>query len=395
MAFSMFFSIGCNNLGPLPAIVPLEDSIREIINSKGVNYNFLEDRLYRDKMEGLVNFLAENKHISNGSFLLANLSDDNIPEIIVFEEKDPSNKKDTGHISVYAFDGSKYNLLDRVSMNYDIGNYTIKAGYIAPTTKGFYVNNRVAGNCGITYGFTLVDGRLINIFDEKKINLVSSIGENPIEDIDQNGILNFSIAMDNPEINREGEKVLIWYEWDGLNGGKKVLVEYYDSNGLIIEGTSSSQRIDELEESIYNPNNLVFNNLLNTYSSSISSEYRDYLILKRAYILNKDYYDLIGNEINLKLNKLSEDIVSIEKYLFKYPYSDNIDELVGYLNFYRSKLLVNPIDYSQEEFNLILIQMENLKNLYDNFYLSSILDSYITSFRTLEPLNLDSQDIIQ
>lgn len=387
--------MGCDSIGSLPAILPLEDSIREIINSKGPAYNFLEDSLYIDKIEGLLSFLDENDHISKDNYLLANLSDDNIPELIVFSEKDPSDKEDTGYISVYAFNGNTYSLLDRVSMNYDVSNYTIKAGYISEDKKGFYLNNMVAGNWGITYGFTLEDNKLVNIFDEKKINLVSSVPENPIDDIDKNGILNFSIVMDNPELNKSDEKILIWYEWDGERGGKKIKVEHYDSNGLIIDKSSDFQKIKELEDQVKNPDNIVFKNMLNNYSNSTSNEYRDYLILKRDYFLNKDSYEIISENIHLNLNNLSEHIIDIEKFLFKYPYSKYTDNLIIYLDFYRSKLLVNQDDFSQEEFNLILIQLENIKNQYSNFYLSSIIDAYMDSYNTIGDMGIEANSIIE
>lgn len=395
LAFTMFFAMGCSDLSSMPLVIPLEDSIKEIIISKGPSYNFLDDRLYISKVENFIDFLNENTGLSKENFLLANLSDDNIPEIIVFEEKKHSDKEDTGYISVYGFDGNNYILLDRVSMNYDVSNYMIKAGYVAPDTKGFYVNNRVGNNCGITYGFILEEGRLINIFDEKKINLVSSLPENPIHDVDKNGILNFSIVLDNPEVARDEEKILIWYEWDGVNGGRKVKVQYYDSKGLIIDKPLTFKEVDELEKALYNPDNLIFRELLNSYSQNISMEYRDYLIIKRDYILNRDSYKSIDKNIYLNLNSLSDHIIDIEKYLFKYPYSTNIDELMDYLNFYKSKLLVNPDNYKDDEFKLILLQMEDIKNKYNNFYLSSILDLYIEQFKTKDLSNDKLSDIRQ
>ena len=159
---------GCNGIQGFPKTMELEDSIREIISSKNSSYDFLNDELYMNKMQELVDLLVKNNIINKEHFKLGNLDDDNIPELIVFRERNPEDKNDEGRLEVYKFNGEKYDLLDSVSMNYDNTNYQLIVGKISETQNGIYLNNQVGAHSGITYGFVLEEGSLVSILDDKK-----------------------------------------------------------------------------------------------------------------------------------------------------------------------------------------------------------------------------------
>lgn len=114
-------------------------------------------------------------------------------------------------------------------MNYDNTNYEIAIGKISEATKGILLNNSVGAHSGITYGFILEDNKLKSILNENKISLISIYTENQIKDIDNDGILEFSIFTIDPETEgkniEDSDKMVLWYKWDGKDSGDLVKVE--------------------------------------------------------------------------------------------------------------------------------------------------------------------------
>ena len=76
----------------------------------------------------------------------------------------------------------------------------------------------------MTYGFIVEEGKLKSILNPRKVNLVSIFTENRIEDIDGDGILEFSVYTVDPETEDssvEGsDKMTLWYQWDGKTGAE-------------------------------------------------------------------------------------------------------------------------------------------------------------------------------
>lgn len=219
----------CNEIEGLPTVVALEDSIKEIISSKGENYDFLNDEQYISKMNELVNLFVENDILKEEHFKIANLDDDNIPELVVFLERDPKNMEDQGALEVYGFVSDKYSLLSSVPMNYDNTNYELVIGKVGPEQNGILLNNQAGSQSGVTYGFILDKGNLVSILNEKKVNLVSIHTNNEIKDIDHDGILEFSVYTIDPESTNQtiedSDKIRYWYRWDGSDGADLVKYE--------------------------------------------------------------------------------------------------------------------------------------------------------------------------
>src|SRR5690554_193386 len=101
----------CNEIQGLPDVVALEDSMREIISSKGDSYDFLNDEQYMRMMDELVDLFVEKNIIKEGYYEIGNLDDDNIPELVVFHERDPKDINDQGALEVYGYISDKYSLL--------------------------------------------------------------------------------------------------------------------------------------------------------------------------------------------------------------------------------------------------------------------------------------------
>lgn len=221
MIILSLFIYGCNvdTEDILPSTITLEDSIKEIITSKGNNYDFLSDELFIKKVNEL--------GLSN-NFTAGNLDDDRIPELVVFVERNPNDTNDQGKLEVYKFTGEKYNLLDSVSMNFDNTNYLMNIGKISQTQNGIFLSNQVGANAGVNYGYVLENGKLKSILNDKKIPLISIFTENEIKDIDNDGILEFSIFTIDPETieqsSKGSDKLILWYKWDKKDSGTLIQV---------------------------------------------------------------------------------------------------------------------------------------------------------------------------
>lgn len=246
----IIFAIACSNNNKGPIKLDAQQSIKEIIISKGKDYDFLEDTVYLDNMESFVESLKSKNSNSQINSAIGNLDEDNIPELAIFTGKDLEDEEDEGRLEIYSFDGEKYTVLDTASMNFDVSNYQMEIGNISEEEKGIFLNNNVGKSSGITYGFKLKDHKLQNILNSNKINLVSIFTRNQIKDINNDGILNFSVYTVDPEtedVTAEGsDKMTIWYQWDGDDSAEVVEVERKD----LSQAPSDMKTYSNLNESL-------------------------------------------------------------------------------------------------------------------------------------------------
>ena len=289
------FSISaCDEIHGLPVVVDLEDSIKEIISSKGENYDFLNDEQYMSKMRELVNLFVKNDFINEEHFVIGNLNDDNIPELVVYRERDPKNVEDEGALDVYGYNTGKYSLINRVSMNYDNTNYGLVIGKVGEDKNGILLNNQVGSQSGITYGFILDEGILVSILNEKKVNLVSINNDNMIKDIDGDGILEFSIITKNPEsveeANNNPDKIIYWYRWDGSDGAE--LVKYENISTRNEKEDASDSNVLKEAQRLFTIDRLSFIEYLKKNKDSLSPEDTTLLI--------KEYFDRMIEESKAK-----------------------------------------------------------------------------------------------
>lgn len=216
------FIYGCGIVSEdfVPVKIPLEDSIKQIILSKGENYDFLQDELFISKI---------NEMGLAGNFTMGHLDEDNIPELAVYIERDPQDTNDPGRLEIYKFTGEKYEIIDSINMNFDNSNNIMVIGKISETQNGLLISNEVGAHSAVTYGFILENGKLKDILNSKKIPLISTYADNEIKDIDNDGILEFSIYTIDPETNAqsasESDNLILWYKWDGNDSGEVIMVE--------------------------------------------------------------------------------------------------------------------------------------------------------------------------
>lgn len=313
------FVTGCNIEGVMPVAIPLEESVKEIINSKGENYDFLSDDLYNIKMEELIQTILSKLKTYKITYKLGDLDGDSIPELAVFIERNPEDTKDEGLLQIYKFNGERYVRIDSIPMNYDNNNYGIEIGKISESQQGLLINNQVGAHSGITYGFILEDGKLKSILNEKKLNLLSVYTSNGIRDIDNDGILDFSVYTIDPETEEQSavgsDKITLWYKWDGVDGGILTRVDRNEptlnTDSEIFEEINSLIPTNELValRSLIENQSLLSNvdntALLTNYIEHLENN-MDSRNIKIQRLLNSYQSGYLLNEFGLSVDRLNE-----------------------------------------------------------------------------------------
>lgn len=322
LILSLGLIYGCSNSGEIfPTAIPLENSIKEIITSKGQNYDFIGDELFNSK----VNVFAKEilGDTSKNHYALGNLDEDNIPELVVFIERNYDDINDQGGLGVYKFTGEKYELLDKIGMNYDNANYLLKVGKISPDQNGILLSNEVGAHSTMTYGYILQDGKLKSILNEKKISLISVYSSNEIRDIDDDGVLEFSIYTIDPETEEQSsvgsDKLILWYKWDGKDSGDLVDVvkepaneEKRLQNKKVIPDEieiDDPNFISNLKSNIENFSKDQLSQIIGDYLNSLSTNSLDKSIkveeLFQKYQKNYDF-DYLSNKYGLSIERLND-----------------------------------------------------------------------------------------
>lgn len=312
------FTVGCSGSKSIPVIIPLEESVKEIIISKGENYDFLDDELYNEKMEDLISTVLRKFKSYKIVYKLGNLDEDNIPEIAVFIERNPNNTEDQGLLQIYKFNGEGYELIDELAMNYDNYNYLMEIGKISENQNGLLVSNQVGAHSSITYGFILENGKLKNILNDKKLNLLSIYTNNEIA-LDKNGILNFSVYTIDPETIEQSavdsDKITLWFKWDGINGAILTKVDReirsLDTDHIIFRNLKSqihpstknsfNQLIQHKSQLSYIDNTLLLIDYIEGLKSSLDKKN-----IKIQNLFNNYQSGYLLNEYGLSIDRLNE-----------------------------------------------------------------------------------------
>ena len=351
------FVAGCNIERSMPAVMPLEESVREIINSKGENYDFLSDELYNIKMEELIQTILSKLKSYKITYKLGNLDEDSIPELVVFIERNPEDTKDQGLLQVYKFNGAYYEIIDEIGMNYDNSNYGIEIGKLSENQQGLLINNQVGAHSGITYGFILKDGKLKSILNGNKLNLLSVYTSNEIKDIDNDGILDFSIFTVDPETEEQSsvgsDKITLWYKWDGIDGG--ILIRG-DRDTAVLE--SDNIKFEEI-------NSLIKTNELKAYESLM--ENKSLLSYVDNTVLLTNYIERLEKTMDSKTVEIQELFNSYQSGYLLNEYGLSIDRLNELEYLKRDKTLENEINLK----NSLILNLElgyKLKSSESKYY---------------------------
>lgn len=313
------FTVGCNNI--LPTKMPIDDSLKEILNSKDENYNFLEDEEFLEMVNDYANSIPNiDKDVQ---YEVGILNDkDNIPELVVFMDSNPDDVNAGTELVVYEFNGDSYVIADRVGMNHDSSSHLLEIGNVSEDQKGIFVSNNVGAHSSVTYGFILEDGKLKSILNENKVSLMSIYAENEIKDIDQDGILEFSIYTINPETGmdtseKQSDMMSIWYKWDGYDGANAIMAETSNTSANALSTKNVSEKYYGMK--INDVLSQLDENLENFTPSETTSILKDYILrLEENYpkvnqspnlsklVEEREIYDLSVDRLN-NLSYVSRD----------------------------------------------------------------------------------------
>lgn len=315
------FTVGCNNI--LPSKMPLGNQLKEILNSKDKDHDFLEDE---DFLEIVHDYAINIPNIDKDvQYAIGNLDiEDNIPELVVFMDKDPNNIDSKTELVVYKFNGDSYMILDRIDMNHDTSNHLLQIGNVSEDKAGLFVSNNAGAHSTVTYGFTLEDGKLKSILNDNKISLISIYPENQIKDIDNDGILEFSIYTRDPEKGQstskdEDDMITIWYKWNGKDGGNVVTtnrnasdIETYGRKDFLKKYTSLNKKdvLSFLDENIEDNSSFETSEILKDYIERLEEDYskvNQTSKLERLFT-EKNQYELSIDRLN-DLSYVSRDKV--------------------------------------------------------------------------------------
>ncbi|NLY44804.1 MAG: hypothetical protein GX053_02265 [Tissierella sp.] len=400
LLLTSIFITACSEIQGLPTVVELEDSMKEIISSKGDSYDFLNDEQYIAKMNELVHLVVENNFIKEEHFQIGNLNDDNIPELVVFRERDPKNVDDQGALEVYGFISGKYSLLSQVPMNYDNTNYELVIGKIGPNQNGILLNNQAGSQSGVTYGFILDDGNLVNVLNSNIINLVSINTENEIKDIDKDGVLEFSIITIDPESTddsmKNSHKIKYWYRWNGSDGADFIKYEKVKDDNSKNVKTSENDVLEEAKKLL----------------SSDRQNFIAYLKLNKKFLSSVDNTTLLSEYLNTMMVEAKAKEVIVNSLFSKYQLGNSSDYLfskyglslerlndAAYLN--REKTLNQEIELKEHLLNNLnlgyKLSAKDGKYIYDLNYqafLDEFGDNILREYRdfySILALNSNSQ----
>ena len=302
----------------------------------------LESDEMRYKVEEYLTTLNNKLNIAKGHYAIGDVDGDLISEIVLFVERQPDNVNDPGYLQIYKFTDNTYVMLDSISMNYDNTNYSMNIGKISDNTSGVYLSNQVGSQAGITYGFKLEDGKLVSILNPKKINLFSVSTNNGIEDIDGDGILEFSIYTIDPETSekntKDADKILLWYKWDGKDGAIVVQRDWaMQFSGAITESSrvgimaienpppkpGENDYIDNLESDLAQMTKQDVVDSLDKHINALISE-STYKSLDVSTLFNRYFedfsFDLVFERYGLSQDRLNDiDYLSRDKVLASEP----------------------------------------------------------------------------
>ncbi|WP_409227648.1 hypothetical protein [Gudongella sp. SC589] len=316
--------------------------------------SLLESDFTRKKIEDYLLSINPEVNIQEGHYAIGDLTGDEIPEIAMYIQRDPQDIDDQGSLQIYTYDSTSYVLEDKVPMNYDNTNYILKIGHIAENTKGILLSNQVGSKAGVTYGYVLEDGALKSVLNPKKVNLFSVTTSNSIEDIDGDGILEFSIHSIDPETSAdnpsEAATIELWYRWNGRDSAQVVsTADDMVESSMIMAAPRESQPVEAADGfgimSVPEESEAIQPETMEPSPGTL--EYIDYLTQTKDGYSNREMTDRLKEHIvSLKVSKSyrSLDIATMfSKYMKEYSF-DSFFEKYGL-----SQERLNDLEYLQRD----------------------------------------------
>lgn len=322
----------------------LQNSIAALINMHDNKYDYMKDSKYIELANKLgrsllTQYSDEADKKLGKHFNIGNLDGDNIPEIVVYEQRSFENVNDEGALVLYKYKDGKYKEAHRLSMNYDNTIENLVIGQGEKGKNAVFVNSLVGAHSEQFYLFTMDNDKLNSRINPKKARLLSVYSSAQIKDIDKDGILEFSVYDIDPESSDSScagsDKINIWYKWNGKDGVKFIKYEKV--------GESKKAQTDLAVISNYN-------NLIN--KGQLSKAYY-YLKANKNKLSIKDNTDAVEVYLSALNKRLSSINTTFSKYQEKYKMFEN----QGIMKMYKLKasdlnninIIKNPDVFSKEK----------------------------------------------
>lgn len=317
---SLLFGCGTEDIN-------MESTLKSINESNAgrlfpLDIDTLNSDKYKEEIEEYLKQLNPNIDIPKANYAFGDLDNDSIPELALYIERDSQDLEDQGALVIYKLINNEYKILDRVPMNYDNANNILKIGMLSKEHAGILVNNQVGVKAAVTYGYILENGQLKNILNPARVNLISLEAVESIEDIDQDGILEFGILTIDPETEEtrveDAKKIFLWYKWDGIDGAifvrkdivdKKNRREFRASGAIdsLIPGSESF--VEGLQRNMDETSKPELSSLLSSHINNleVNSSYNslDVAALFSKYIKMSSLLDLL-ERYNLTDNRIND-----------------------------------------------------------------------------------------
>lgn len=292
----------------------IHSSIYSLINRYNIKLGYVKDTKSTELLNNLGKSLLtkysteDNKKIGK-HFNIGDLDGDNIPEIIVYKQRDFKNLNDEGSLVLYKYKDGKYKEMDKISMNYANTVESIVIGQGVKGKNAIFVNTSVGAHSGEFQLFTVENGRLKSRINSKKARLLSVYLNNEIKDIDNDGILEFCVYIVDPESSDSSsagsDKINLWYKWDGQDGVE--LIKY--------------EKVGETEKIKKNTTKISYYNSL-IKEGKLSKAY-DYLESNKNKLSIKDNSDGVRIYLSALNEKLSSMNETFNEYQEKYKMFEN------------------------------------------------------------------------
>ncbi|NLY08577.1 MAG: hypothetical protein GXZ11_01555 [Tissierellia bacterium] len=316
---------GCaNNIGYYSNTDSFNPAVN-YIHDMGVFHDYMDDSDFKTLVDdGVIQFM---KSIGKDKYTwsMGLLDESNVPYIVIYIERIPSNIGDPGELILLAYDNKCYSIIQSLEMNYDNSNYNMVIGKVSENHNGLILSNNIGIHAGYTYCYYWNGQQLSPMISDRHTNLYSAFPSSKVSDINNDGILDWSIISFIPESltrkDLESDTMEIWYTWDNLYSAKVLKVIRKDS-------------VPRIDESIYS-------DCLNTLRSNPEEFLPIYK--KSIALLNKyDATTLLTNYIEFLSNNLDDKSKELKDRVSALSLNEDIDHtLINRSSYLNSKEFIN------------------------------------------------------
>ncbi|NLM05718.1 MAG: hypothetical protein GX219_02195 [Tissierellia bacterium] len=183
---------------------------------KRINDNIKREESIEALKEDL-NSLYELVKTEDSEYLIEDLNNDNVPELVIYRGRDMENIKDSGEIICYTLIDKEYQR-ESIPLAFDKELKEMQVGTLRDGERAVFIKTSVGKNYENFYVIGIREG-VENLIQSDLLSYLSVIPEGEIGDRNNNGFTDFTILMGDPDF--EDEKIYLTYEY--VDGGFKLV----------------------------------------------------------------------------------------------------------------------------------------------------------------------------